>query len=60
MSQSENSAYFRHVFATKFFLVQFFKTFSMDSKSAWNSAFFYTHIEVFNEKNFNECVLEFS
>ncbi len=33
------------------FWVHFFKTFSTDSKSAWNSAFFDTHIEFFN-KNF--------
>jgi hypothetical protein len=34
MSKSEKSAYFRHVFANNFILVRFFKTFSMDSKSA--------------------------
>jgi hypothetical protein len=51
MSKSEKSAYFRHVFANNFFLVHFFKPFSTDSKSAWNSAFFDTHIE-FLEKNF--------
>ncbi len=45
MSKSENSAYFHHVFAKNFILVHFFKNFSKDSKSVWNSAFFYTHIE---------------
>ncbi len=48
MSKSEKSAYFRHVFANNFFWVHFFKTFSMDSKSAWDSAFFDTHIEFLN------------
>jgi hypothetical protein len=42
MSKSEKSAFFRHVFANNFFLVHFFKTFSTDLKSAWNSAFFDT------------------
>ncbi len=51
MSESEKSAYFRHVFANNFFWVHFFKTFSTDSKSAWNSAFFDTHNEFF-DKNF--------
>ncbi len=32
--KSEDSAYFHHVFANHFFWVYFFKTFSMDSKSA--------------------------
>ena len=40
ISKSEKSAYFRHVFANNFFWVHFFKTFSTDSKSVWNSAFF--------------------
>ncbi len=31
------------------FLGEFFKTFSTDSKSAWNSAFFDTQIEFFNK-----------
>ena len=30
----------------------FFKTFSRNLKSAWNSAFFYTHIDIFQEKKF--------
>jgi hypothetical protein len=42
MSKNEKSAFFRHVFANNFFLVNFFKTFSTDSKSDWNSAFFDT------------------
>ncbi len=50
MSKSEKSAYFRHVFAYTFFWVHFFKNFSTDSKSAWNFAFFDTHIE-FKKKN---------
>ncbi len=50
MSKSEKSAYFRHFFANNFFWVHFCKTFSTDSKSAWNSAFFDTHIEFFNLK----------
>ncbi len=45
MSKSEKSAYFRYVFANNFFFVHFFKPFSTDSKLAWNSAFFDTHIE---------------
>jgi hypothetical protein len=44
MTKSEISAFFRHVFANNFFLGHFFKTFSTDSKSAWNSAFFYTFL----------------
>ena len=40
ISKSEKSAYFRHIFANNFFWVHFFKTFSTDLKSAWNSAFF--------------------
>ncbi len=40
ISKSEKSAYFLHVFANNFIWVPFFKTFSTDSKSAWNSAFF--------------------
>jgi hypothetical protein len=34
MSKSEKTAYFRHVFASNFFWVHFFKPFSTDSKSA--------------------------
>ncbi len=37
---------FRHVFANNFFLVHVFKTFSTDSKSAWNSAFFGTFFDL--------------
>jgi hypothetical protein len=51
VKESEKSAYFRHVFADNFFWVNFVKIFSTDSKSAWNSAFFDTHIEFLN-KNF--------
>ncbi len=51
MSKSEKSAYFRHIFANNFFVI-FFKTFSKDSESAWNSAFFDTHIKFFNTINF--------
>ena len=49
MSKSGKSAYFRHVFANNFFWVHFFNTFSTDSKSAWNSAFFDTHTEFFDK-----------
>ncbi len=49
MSKSEKSAFFRHVFANNFFWVNFFKTFSTDSKSAWNSAFFDTFSEFFKK-----------
>ncbi len=52
MSKNEKSAYFRHVFANNFFLVNFFTTFSTDSKKAWNSAFFHTHIELLNTNIF--------
>ena len=51
MSKSEKSAYFCHVFANNFFWCIFSKTFLTDSKSAWNSAFFDTHIE-FLKKTF--------
>ncbi len=46
------STYFRNVFANNFYCVQFFKIFSTDLKSEWNSAFFDTHIEFFNKKCF--------
>ncbi len=46
MSKSENSAFFHHVFANNFFFVNFFKTFSTDSKSAWDSAFFDTFFDL--------------
>ncbi len=49
MSKSEKSAFFRHIFANNFFLVNFFKTFSMDSKLAWNSAFFDTFFDFFKK-----------
>ncbi len=39
MSKSGKSAYIRHIFSNNFFFVNFFKTFSTDLKSAWNSAF---------------------
>ncbi len=52
MSKSEKSAYFRYVFANYFYFVHFFKHFSTDSKSAWNSAFFDTHIEFLPKKFF--------
>ncbi len=51
MSKSEKSAFFRHVFANNLFLVHFFKTFSTDLKSAWNSAFFDIFFD-FVKKNF--------
>ncbi len=51
MSKSDKSVYFRHVFANNYFLVHFFKPFSTDSKSVWNSAFFDTHIEFLKKKN---------
>ncbi len=59
MSKSEKSTYFRHVFANNFFFVNFFKTFLTDSKSAWNSAFFDTHIEFLKEKNFFALISTF-
>ncbi len=47
---------FTHVrqtcFAYSFFLVHFFKTFSTDSKSAWNSAFFDTFFDFVKKKFF--------
>ncbi len=49
MSKSEKSAFYRHVFANNYFLVHFFKTFSTDSKSAWNSAFFDTFSDFFKK-----------
>ncbi len=60
LSKSEKSAFFRNVFANNFFFVHFFKTFSTDSKLAWNSAFltpfsilsnnfFFCHISTFFE-----------
>ncbi len=52
MTKSEKSAYFRHIFANNFLCVHLFKTFSTDSKSAWNSAFCDTRIEFFNLKKF--------
>jgi hypothetical protein len=39
--------------------VHFFKPFSTDSKSAWNSAFFYTHIEFLKKKNFLALISTF-
>ncbi len=59
MSKSEKSAYFRHVFANNFFWVHFFQTFSTESKSAWNSAFFDTYIEFFNKKIFFALISTF-
>jgi hypothetical protein len=59
MSKSERSANFRHVFANNFFLVQFFKPFLTDSKSAWNSAFFDTHIEFLEKKIFLALISTF-
>ncbi len=56
MSKSEKSAFFRHVFAYNFFLVHFFKTFSTDLKSAWNSAFLDTFFD-FVQKNFFFVIL---
>ncbi len=52
MSKSEKSAFFRHGFANNFFLKHFFNTFSTDSKSAWNSAFFDTFCRLKKKKNF--------
>ncbi len=48
-SKSGKSAYFHHVFANNFFGT-FFKTFSTDLKSAWNSVFL--HPIGFLEKHF--------
>ncbi len=48
MSKKWKRVFFRHIFANNFLMVNFFKTFSTDSKSAWNSALFDTHIEFFN------------
>jgi hypothetical protein len=39
MSKSGKSAYFRHIFANTFFLVNFLKTFLMDFKSAFFISF---------------------
>ncbi len=47
--KSEKRAFFRHIFDNNFFMVYFFKTFSTDSKSVWNSAFFDTQIEFFQK-----------
>jgi hypothetical protein len=52
MSKSEKSANFRHVFANNFFFVNFFQTFSTDSKSAWISAFFDIFFDFFKKKFF--------
>ncbi len=59
MSKSEKSAFFRHVFANNFYLVNFFKTFSTDSKSAWNSAFFDTFFDFFKQKFFKGHICTF-
>jgi hypothetical protein len=53
MSKSE---FFRYVFATNFFLVHFFKTFSTDLKSAWNCTFFDTFFDL-NKKNIFKVIL---
>ncbi len=50
MSKSEKSALFPHIFANNFFLVHFIKTFSTDSKSAGNSAFFDTFFDFVKKK----------
>ncbi len=60
MSKSEKSAYFRHIFVKNFFLVHFFKTFSTDSKSAWNSAFFWHLLWCFPKKIFLVIFVLFS
>ncbi len=52
ISKSEKSAFFHHIFANNFFLVHVFKTFSMDSKSVWNSVFFWHLFRFFSEKFF--------
>ncbi len=59
MSKSEKV----HISVT-FLLITFFgciflKTFSTDSKSAWNSAIFDTHIEFFNKTNFFALISTF-
>jgi hypothetical protein len=52
MSKKWKKGFFPSHFANNFFMLHFFKTFSTDLKSAWNSAFFDTHIEFFNKKSF--------
>ncbi len=42
---------FVNLFAYTFFSVNFYETFSMDLKSAWNSAFFDIHFKYFPQKN---------
>jgi hypothetical protein len=55
---------FTHVrqtcFAYNFLCVHFFKTFSTDSKSAWNSAFFDTFFDFFPKKFFIVILVLFS
>ncbi len=60
MSKSEKSAFFRPVFAKNLFWVLFFKTFSTDSKSAWNSAFFDTFSDFFKKYFFLGHICTFS
>ncbi len=55
MSKSKKRVFFRHIY--NFICVHFFKPFSTDSKSAWNSAFFDAHIEFFFKKFFALTVL---
>jgi hypothetical protein len=58
MSKKWKRAFFRHIFANIFLMVHFFKGFSTDSKSAWNSAFYDTHLEILN-KNFFALISTF-
>ncbi len=51
MSKKWKKAFFPSHFCY-LFMVHFFITFSTDSKSAWNSAFFDTHIEFCSKKIF--------
>ncbi len=51
VKNAEFHADFESVENNNFFFVHFFKTFSTDSKSAWNSAFFDTFFDL-KKKNF--------
>ncbi len=46
-------------FAYNFFFVNFFPTFSTDSKSAWNSGFFVIYLDFFPKKNFGGHISTF-
>ncbi len=52
MSKSENSAYFRHVFANNFFWCKFSEYFQWIRNQHKIQRFFYTHIELSKENFF--------